>query len=100
MTAMAVAVGFWRKHMEKAVTLMCFMFAAVGGILLLIVPNEDRWERQRRLGYGFFSGGMAGILISFLIKNPNVLESARENIALTILGLLIAFLQIIRLAKK
>lgn len=77
---------------------VCIFLAITGLMLLLIVPKTD--EHRQRLGFAFFSAGMGGTAFFFLLGNPEVLRSAQENIALTLIGMLIATLQIIRLIKK
>ena len=72
--------------------------AVVGVILLIIVPKSDtyRW----RLGLGLFVAGAFAIVFSFLIQNQDFLESLRDNIALTLIGLVIATVSVIKIIKK
>ena len=79
-------------------TAAAFMLAIAGALLLLVVPKDD--HRRRGLGFGFFVGGMAGIAMFFLMENPDVMKSAQEHIALTLIGMVIAFFSVLHHFKK
>lgn len=86
-----------RLFVTRIIT-FAFVLAIAGMLLLLIVPKED--ERLRRVGTAFFVGGMAGIAGFFLLLNPHVVTYFAEHIGLTLIGMLIATVEILRLAKK
>ena len=73
--------------------------AGVAGVLLLLLAPKSE-PRLRRLGIGCFVAGMCYVVWSFLSETPDILESAREHIALTLIGLVIATLSVIRLLKR
>jgi len=75
------------------------IFLSVTGALILLVSPKDN-DRLRSIGYGFFCGGSGGIVFFFLLQNPDVLEIAQENIAMTLIGLVIAFFSILRFVRK
>ena len=72
--------------------------AVVGVLLLIVVPKSDtfRW----RLGLGLFVAGAFAIVYSFLFLNQDFLESLRDNIALTLIGLVIATISVIKIIRK
>ncbi|MGD8306001.1 MAG: hypothetical protein PVF17_05050 [Ignavibacteria bacterium] len=71
---------------------------AVACILFLLLWSKDD-PRRDKAKTGFVIG-MLIILFSFLIKNPDIVTFAEENIGLTLLGMVIATLSIIKLLKK
>ena len=73
--------------------------SVVGALLLILVPKTDA-TRLRRLGLACFVGGAYFIVGSFLFLNPDFLEQLREHLALTLIGLVIATLSLIRILKK
>ncbi len=79
-------------------SVICISMAVTGLMLLLVVPKTD--EYRRHIGVSLFSVGMGGTVAFFLLDNPDVLASAREHIALTLIGMIIATLQVIRLIRK
>jgi len=75
------------------------MGASVIGILFLIMlPKDDRDRRIKAIG--IFILGMSLLLLSFISKNPDILEAAEEHIALTLIGLVIATLSAIKIFRK
>lgn len=70
----------------------------MGVLLLFLVPKSDvfRW----RLGLGLFIGGAFLIVYTFLFIRQDLLESIRENVALTLIGLVIATISVIKTIKK
>jgi len=72
--------------------------AVTGVLFLLLLPKDDRDRRVRATGAFIF--GMVLLVYVFLTKNPDVLESAEKYIALTLIGMVIATISVIRLLKK
>lgn len=83
---------------RRLVSIVFLTLAIVGALLLVVAPKTD--EYRRRLGLAFFVGGMAGVAGMFLLRNPEVFDSAQEHIALTLIGMVIAFFSILRFLKR
>jgi len=73
--------------------------AGVAGVLLLLLAPKSE-PRLWRVGIGCFVAGMCYIVWSFLSETPDILESARNHIALTLIGLVVASISVIRLLKR
>ena len=72
---------------------------AIFGLLMLLLLPRDEFPR-RLASMGMFALGMTYTAYAFLSKNPDLLESVEENIALTLIGMIIATLSVIRFIRK
>lgn len=86
---------------QEFLSFLSVLFIALGvmGVLILILAPQAN-ERLKRIGVAYFAGGMAGVVATFLFKNPDVLEWTERHIALTLIGLVIATISVIRLLHK
>jgi hypothetical protein len=85
-------------ELENILSAACLFLAIAGALVLMIAPKDD--DARRRIGLGFFAGGMGGLAMLFVLKNPEILESVQRHIALALIGMVIAFFSILRFLKK
>ena len=81
------------EDFSKWLTLLCFGLAMVGAVLAVIGPNKER-------AICVFTFGVVVLAVLFLYKNPNIIESLQEHIALTLIGMVIAGVTIISKLKR
>lgn len=61
------------------------------GILIIILTG-----RKNVMAIRYVIIGASTLVVIFLVENPNIVESLKEHIALTLIGLVIATISIIR----
>ena len=80
------------------VTLISLTSAVIGMLFILILPKDD--SDRRIIAKAFFVGGLAGLMMTFLIENPDIMKLAQKRIALKLIVMLIASVSLIELFKK
>jgi len=80
------------------VSAMLLGLSIIGVLLLLIGPKDN--DRLRGLAISFFACGLGGVAVLFLLNNHDILADAQEHIALTLIGMVIATISVIRLIRK
>jgi len=74
------------------ITLMMIGFMILGALGVII------YGRSNKVAISVFMFGAVMVAVIFLSDNPNLVESLKEHIALTLIGMVIATISIIRLA--
>lgn len=72
---------------------------AVLGFLILIIVRDQK-SFHFRLGLACFVCGCFATVYSFLYLNPDWLETLRENLAIALIGLVIATISVIKIIRK
>lgn len=65
----------------------------IGVLFSLLTPRGDLRQRKALAVFVF---GAAALVANWLLRNPNALASLEENLALSLLAIIFAFIQIIR----
>ena len=79
-------------------SLLSLCAAIIGMLFLLLLPKDDKHRRLKACAIFVF--GMVGMAFSFLIKNPEIRETLERHIALTLIGMVIATLSVIKIMNK
>jgi len=87
-------------EVNQTLSALTLMVAIAGFLILLVTPNTERFHQLRVLGIAFFCAGLGATAAFFLLRRPDVLEGLQENLALVLVGMVIATLSAIRLFKR
>ena len=71
------------------------IFVAVAGAVVMLLAHKDE-PQLRRKGIAFFAAGMGGVAYLFLLTNTDVLESVRRHLGWVLIGMVIAFVSILK----
>jgi len=82
----------------RLVATVSLLSAVIGLLFLLLLPRDERSRRIRATA--IFVGGMAGLAFTFIRKNPNILESAEQYVAITLIGMVIATVSVLKYLKR
>jgi len=86
------------RDLLHLVAIVSLLAAIIGLLFLMLLPKDERNRRIRATAV--FVGGMAGLVFSFLWKNPDILESAEQYIAITLIGMIIATVSVLKYLKR
>ncbi len=87
---------------DEAITILPaltgIIISIVGLLFLILTPKSDIETRSKATSA--FVVGMAITALGFLLNNPDIILIAQDHIGLTLVGMIIAPISVIKLLKK